>query len=173
MVFIELPDFQKPADELQTNYEHWLYVLKYLANLKEMPDTLKKNKVFKKLFIEAEIANMTQEELDIYDKSIKNLNKMYTTRDIVNDWRREAIAARKENIAVKQNFIALQYDNIAKDNTIYSLQYDNIAKDNIIASKENTITEKENTITEKDNTIAEKDNTIADLQRKLQQAGLN
>ena len=138
LVFIELPDFQKPADELNTNYEHWLYVLKYLANLNEMPDKLKKNKIFKKLFIEAEVANMTQEELDIYDKSIKNLNKMYTTRDIVNDWRRVAVAAKKESIA--------------KDNTIYSLQYDNVAKDNIITSK---------------------DNAIAELQRKLQQAGLN
>jgi len=145
LVFIELPDFQKPADELNTNYEHWLYVLKYLANLNEMPDKLKKNKIFKKLFIEAEVANMTQEELDIYDKSIKNLNRMYTTRDIVNDWRREAVAARKENIA-KDNII------IDRDNTIYSLQYDNVAKDNIIASK---------------------DNAIAELQRKLQQAGLN
>ena len=122
LVFIELPDFQKPADELNTNYEHWLYVLKYLANLKEMPDTLKTNKIFKKLFIEAEVANMTPEELDIYDKSIKNLNKMYTTRDIVNDWRREAVAARKENIAVKKNFIALQNDNIAKENLIAELQ---------------------------------------------------
>jgi len=33
---------------------------------------------------------------------------MYTTRDIVNDWRREAVAARKENIAVRQKFMALQ-----------------------------------------------------------------
>ena len=77
---------------------------------------------------------------------------MYTTRDIVNDWRREAIAARKESVA--------------KDNTIYSLQYDNIAKDNIIAAKDNAIAAK-------DNAIAAKDNAIAELQRRLQQAGLN
>jgi len=72
LVFIELSDFKKSADELKTNDERWLFVLKHLAYLQDMPETLKNSKIFQKLFMEAEIANMTPEELDKYDKSLKN-----------------------------------------------------------------------------------------------------
>ena len=115
IVFLELPDFKKQANELETDYERWLYVLKHLANLKEMPETLKRNKIFKKLFMEAEIANMTQEELDKYDKSLKKYSNMYTTKHILNDWKREFKreigAVRKE---WKREVGTLQQDNAAK-----------------------------------------------------------
>jgi len=111
LVFIELPDFDKPDDKLKTDHERWMYVLKHLASLKEIPDSLKRNKIFQKLFMEAEIANMTPEELEKYDESLKNYSNMYTVKDIVNDWRKEVVTVKKE-------YATLFKESVVKDKTI-------------------------------------------------------
>jgi predicted transposase/invertase (TIGR01784 family) len=122
MVFIELPDFNKTVDELQTNHERWLYVLKHLAALQDMPEALKNNPIFRKLFMEAEIANMTPEELDEYDQSLKNYKDMYTTADIVKSYQKEVAVLTKNN-ADKDRRIADKDRRIAdKDRRITELE---------------------------------------------------
>ncbi|WP_337784734.1 PD-(D/E)XK nuclease family transposase, partial [Prevotella sp.] len=56
--------------ELVTLYDKWLYVLKNLSRLDERPAALKE-KVFSKLFEEAEIAKFTPTELKEYEDSLK------------------------------------------------------------------------------------------------------
>jgi predicted transposase/invertase (TIGR01784 family) len=107
-VFIELPDFKKPENDLGTNYERWLYVLKHLTDLKQIPEKLKKSEVFKKLFKEAEIANMTPNELKQYDLSLKQYWDMYTTKDIVNEWKNVVADLKKENAAKDKTIADLQ-----------------------------------------------------------------
>ena len=51
-------------------YDKWLYVLKNLSRLDERPSALKE-KVFTKLFEEAEIAKFTPTELKEYEDSLK------------------------------------------------------------------------------------------------------
>jgi hypothetical protein len=75
-VFMELPLFTKTVDELQNNFDRWLYVLKHLSKLQDLPEPLR-NRVFRKLFHIAEITQMSPVERDSYDQSLKEYRDMY------------------------------------------------------------------------------------------------
>ena len=84
--------FNKPLEELDTLYEKWLYALKNLYKLTQRPKELC-DKVFDRLFEEAEIAKFTPQEMREYETS-----KM-AYRDIKNSVdtaKREGIAEGKE-----------------------------------------------------------------------------
>ena len=68
--YVEIAKFDKTEDELVTLYDKWLYVLKNLSRLDERPAALKE-KIFSKLFGEAEIAKFTPTELKEYEDSLK------------------------------------------------------------------------------------------------------
>ena len=68
--YVEIAKFNKTEEELDTLYDKWLYVLKNLSRLDERPSALKE-KVFTKLFEEAEIAKFTPIELKEYEDSLK------------------------------------------------------------------------------------------------------
>ena len=76
-VYLEMPKFTKEADELETRFEKWMYVLKNLKRLDNIPDRLRE-KIFEKIFETAEIARLTPEEYRAY---IDNLNSY---RDLKN-----------------------------------------------------------------------------------------
>lgn len=69
-IYLELPKFKKKVDELSTNFEKWLFVLKNLHKLNKIPDQLKEER-FEKLFAIAEVAHFTREELKSYEDSKK------------------------------------------------------------------------------------------------------
>jgi len=69
--------------------------------------------------MEAEIANMTPEELDKYDESLKNYRNMYTTKDIIKDWKNEW---KKEVAALSKDVAVLSKDNASKDKRIAELE---------------------------------------------------
>ena len=68
--YVEISKFDKTEDELVTLYDKWLYVLKNLSRLDKRPAALKE-KIFSKLFGEAEIAKFTPTELKEYEDSLK------------------------------------------------------------------------------------------------------
>jgi predicted transposase/invertase (TIGR01784 family) len=69
-IYLEMPKFNKTEDELETNYDKWLYLLKNLARLQNASPKLQE-RVFKKAFEIAEIANYTREEFRNYQDSVK------------------------------------------------------------------------------------------------------
>ena len=69
-IYLELPKFKKKIDELSTNFEKWLFVLKNLHKLNKIPDQLKEER-FEKLLAIAEVAHFTREELKSYEDSKK------------------------------------------------------------------------------------------------------
>ena len=71
-IYLEMPKFKKPIEECKTFYEKWLFVLQNLTRLMERPKELQE-RVFKRLFEQAEIANYTPEEHEAYEVSLKNL----------------------------------------------------------------------------------------------------
>jgi hypothetical protein len=107
-----------------------MYIFKYLHQLKNLPKNLH-CEVFQKLFEQAKIANMTPEEYDAYNESLKN----YRNMNIVVDEYKEAI--------------------VVKNKTIAAMKKKNAEKDNVIAVKDNVIAVKDNVIAVKDNIIAE------------------
>jgi len=69
-IYLEMPKFNKKAEELETRFEKWLFVLKNLHKLDRIPEKLKEG-IFLKLFETAEIAKFTQEESRDYEDSLK------------------------------------------------------------------------------------------------------
>jgi predicted transposase/invertase (TIGR01784 family) len=69
-IYLEMPNFIKTEDELETTYDKWLYVLKNLATLPNRPNKLQE-KIFQRLFETAEIAKFSPEEKEQYEESLK------------------------------------------------------------------------------------------------------
>ena len=69
-IYLEMPRFKKSEEELVTHFDKWLYVLKHLHKLQDIPKKLQ-DKIFKKLFNQAEIAKLNPEEMRTYDESQK------------------------------------------------------------------------------------------------------
>ena len=78
LIYIEMPKFNKTEDELVTMSDKWMYALRNLARLLDRPKALQ-DRVFKKLFEQAEIAKYKPEERREYVMSVKNYWDYYST----------------------------------------------------------------------------------------------
>ena len=76
-VYVEIPKFNKKESELVTMFDKWMYVLKNLSVLMERPAALQE-RIFTRLFEQAEIAKFSQQELLQYEDSVN------AYRDIIN-----------------------------------------------------------------------------------------
>ena len=76
-VYLEMPEFNKTEDELDSMFDKWLFLLRNLASLLERPRALQ-NRVFDRLFETAEIAKFTKTELSEYWDSLKNFRDWYS-----------------------------------------------------------------------------------------------
>jgi predicted transposase/invertase (TIGR01784 family) len=88
-IYLELPKFKKKIDELSTNFEKWLFVLKNLHKLNKIPDQLKEER-FEKLFAIAEVAHFTREELKSYEDSKKFYRDIKNSMDTAFEEGKEA-----------------------------------------------------------------------------------
>ncbi|MBQ8464202.1 MAG: PD-(D/E)XK nuclease family transposase [Prevotella sp.] len=77
-VYLEMPKFNKAEAELKTMFDKWMFVLRNLSRLLERPKALQ-DRIFQKLFDQAEIARYTPEERREYEASIKNYWDYYST----------------------------------------------------------------------------------------------
>ncbi len=105
-IYLEMPRFQKKEEELGTRFEKWMYVLKNLPRLQERPKKLQE-KVFEKLFNEAELAKLTPEEMRTYEESLKVYRDNYAVIETAkNEGRQEerielARGMKKEGLSVE------------------------------------------------------------------------
>lgn len=79
-IYLEMPKFNKREDELETMFDKWLFVLKNLTRLLDRPEALQE-RVFKKLFQQAEIARLTQKERLEYAESVKVYRDLKNSMD--------------------------------------------------------------------------------------------
>ena len=111
--YVEIAKFDKTENELVTLYDKWLYVLKNLSRLDERPAALKE-KVFTKLFEEAEIAKFTPTELKEYEDSLKAYRDVKNSIDTALEKGREEgreegrAEGRKEGREEGKNLKAIQ-----------------------------------------------------------------
>ncbi len=68
--FVELPKFNKPLDELETTLDKWLYALKNIKNMTQMPRQYA-NSEFALLFSTARLAKLSKEEQKMIDEAQK------------------------------------------------------------------------------------------------------
>ena len=69
-LYLEMPKFTKKEEELVIMYDKWLFVLHNLSRLMNRPAALQE-RVFTRLFEQAEIARYTPEERLDYEDSLK------------------------------------------------------------------------------------------------------
>lgn len=70
-VYLEMPKFNKCEEELETMFDKWMFALSNLARLLERPKALQE-RIFSRLFEQAEIAHFTPEEQREYVASKKD-----------------------------------------------------------------------------------------------------
>ena len=96
---------------MQTGVEQWMFVLKNLPELKEIPKALQ-NEVFGQLFQMAEIARLSAKLRKDYQSSLKyyrDMNNIIAYRDKqIAMWKQEAAAFKKENVTVKKENVTVK-----------------------------------------------------------------
>ena len=77
-IYLEMPKFNKTEDELVTMFDKWMFALRNLSRLLERPKALQE-RIFARLFDQAEIARFTPQERQEYQESIKDYWDYYST----------------------------------------------------------------------------------------------
>ncbi|GHT25290.1 hypothetical protein FACS189430_11720 [Bacteroidia bacterium] len=67
--YIQLPKFTKKIEELETNMDYWLFLLKNLDNFQSRPPEVQ-GRIFERLFHIARYDKLKPEEMKSYNKSI-------------------------------------------------------------------------------------------------------
>ena len=97
-IYLEMPKFSKSAEELETKFDKWLYVLKNLHKLDRIPEKFKEN-IFLKLFETAEIAKFSQQEYQEYEDSLKYYRDIRNSLDTAREEGIE-VGERKKQIEI-------------------------------------------------------------------------
>ena len=79
-VFLQIPNFTKPINEIDTNFERWLYVFKNLHKLESLPKELQTH-IFEKVFKIAEYTKLKRDEQAKYRDSLKYYNDLKNSLD--------------------------------------------------------------------------------------------
>ncbi|SFF61476.1 Rpn family recombination-promoting nuclease/putative transposase [Thermoflexibacter ruber] len=120
-IYVEIKKFDKSLEEIETHFDKWLYVLKNLVKIDEIPSKLQE-KVFKKLFQIAEIARFDEKQLQSYRDSEKNyldftasletsFNEGRVEGEKIGIEKGEKIGIEKEKIEIAKNMIRKGFDN--------------------------------------------------------------
>jgi predicted transposase/invertase (TIGR01784 family) len=111
--YLEMPKFNKKVEELETRFEKWMYVLKNLTRLDNLPDKLRE-KIFEKMFAAAEIAKLTQEEYQQYLDSLKAYRDWKNSLETAKDKKKiEGKAEEKLAIAKELKTLGIAFEQIA------------------------------------------------------------
>ena len=79
-VYVELPKFKKEQNELKNQFEKWLFLLKHLPRLQNLPIKMQEN-IFKKVMDVAELAKLNKEEQAAYEQSLKAYRDLQNVKD--------------------------------------------------------------------------------------------
>jgi len=117
-VYLEMPKFTKEVDELETHFEKWMYVLKNLKRLYNIPDKLRE-RIFEKFFSVAEIAKLTPEEYIAYVDNLNSYRDLKNSLDYAEakgkmEGKIEGIAEEKFKNAKNAKKIGLSIEQIQK-----------------------------------------------------------
>jgi len=66
-VYLEMPKFNKTVEQLTTRFDKWLYILRNLTRIQEIPEALQEA-IFQKLFEVAEIAKFNPAQVRSYEE---------------------------------------------------------------------------------------------------------
>jgi predicted transposase/invertase (TIGR01784 family) len=79
-VYIEMPKFNKGLEELDNKFEKWVYLLRHLPRLQNLPLRMQE-KIFEKVMHVAELAKLDRKERAAYEDSLKNYRDLQNVKD--------------------------------------------------------------------------------------------
>ena len=131
-IYLEMPKFNKCVEELATRFEKWMYVLKNLPKLQELPSQLQE-RIFEKIFRVAEIAKMNKEEIAEYEESLKkyrDLNSAIETAKMEGEIKGkiEGKIEEKNETALKMLADGMSIENICKYTGLSEYQVKDLIK---------------------------------------------
>ena len=113
-LYLEMPNFTKTENQLQTRLDKWLYFIKHLEDFQNIP-TIFADHVFEKAFEKAELANLRQSELDKYENSLNVYRDLKGVIDTAFDeGRMEGKMEGKVEIAKQAKSMGLSMNDIVK-----------------------------------------------------------
>ncbi len=115
-LYIELPRFRKTADQLVDEADRWLYLLRHLAELKQVPPGFSAM-VFEKFIGEASLAKLTPDQRKLYRDGIKHSRDLRNVIETSYD-NGKGIGAREE--AIRTAKALLQAGLIPEDIAVFS-----------------------------------------------------
>ena len=80
MTFMQLPLFRKEADECETQFERWIFVLKNMETLTRLPWAAK-SAVFQRLEQIADVASLSRQERMKYDEGLRKYRDTLSVLD--------------------------------------------------------------------------------------------
>ena len=126
--YIELPRFTKELQELKTFFDQWIFIIKHLHELNDLPEELRRDEVFEQLFEMAKIARMTKKDVNNYLKDLNNMNIV------------------RNEIRGLRNIISERDNALETERNIFQ---------STLAHRDNALAQKDNALAQKDNIIAE------------------
>jgi predicted transposase/invertase (TIGR01784 family) len=93
-IYLEIPKFKKTREQLNSDYDRWLYAFKNLHRLKDHPKELEDG-IFKRLIEIAELAKFDPQEQQNYQESLKDYWDLKSSMDTSYE---EGKAAREREI---------------------------------------------------------------------------
>ena len=117
-IYLEMPKFSKGPGELESHFDKWLYALKNMPSLDEVPDSLQEE-VFLQLFRTAEIAQFSEKEYQAYLDSLKvlrdNANTLdYAVEKALEEGREEGRIQEKRGSALKMIEEEIPLDTVSR-----------------------------------------------------------
>ena len=124
-IYLEMPKFEKTLEQLESRFDKWLYVLKNLERLHDIPEKFK-DRIFRKLFAAAEIAKFTPEEASAYEDSLKVYRDLKNSIDTAREEGHEEAMA---NAALNMLSDNLPIETIARYTGLTIEQIEKLAND--------------------------------------------
>lgn len=107
LVFVELPKFDTPLEELSDLKEKWIFFLKYCEDLSEIPEPYNGISEFSQAFEIANTANMSEEELEDLERREIYIQDQIGAKELA--FRKGKVEGRQEGIQEGQlNLLTLQ-----------------------------------------------------------------
>ena len=118
LIYLQLPYFNKEADECENDFERWIYVLKNMETINRLPWTAK-SAVFKKLEEIAEVRALTKEEQMQYDHALKVYRDNYNTfqgaiEEGMKEGREKGRADKTKEVAQNMKKMGMSIEQIAQ-----------------------------------------------------------
>ena len=92
-VFVEMPKFDKSLEQLKNHCDRWLYFIKNLANLEDIPELFKDDVIYQG-FETARIATLDNKDRQRYETSLKEYRDLYS---VMKTAREEGIEKGRED----------------------------------------------------------------------------